>query len=192
MGARLPDSRCVQRLASLLAKGSKAGLSDKVLLSGLRCQDCDPAPSAKAAVAGHIRRAQQAVSPAARSKRIEHGSNALLKSLATFAHHYPFYTPKLASSSAASPKRQVAHIEHGSSSLLRMLTGHSGDAPSKARHPNTLFYHASAPIAMQAPASASSARKAAVTRGRAVSGTALQKGIKKQAESWFWPLSDLL
>jgi hypothetical protein len=177
----------VQRLASLLAKGSKAGLSDKVLLSGLRCRDCDPAPGARAAPGGHSRRAQQAVSPSARSKRVEHGSNALLKSLATFARHYPFYTPKLASTSAASPKRRV---EHGSSSLLRMLTGQTGDAPSKGRHPNTLFYHASAPSALQAPASASSARKVAVTRGRAVAGTAL-RGIKKQADSWFWPLNDL-
>lgn len=174
----------MQRLASLLAKGSTEGLKDKVLLSGLSAQET-PRKLAAAAAA--------ATKPSmAHSRRIEHGSNSLLNSLATFAARYPFYSPTLpAQGGRASTKRQV---EHGSSSLLRVLTGHTG-MPSKGPHPNTLLYHATARSGQQQThTSPSSARKAAVARGRAIEGLAgeqLQKGVKKKVSSWFWPFDQM-
>lgn len=128
------------------------------------------------------------------SKRVEHGSNSLLNSLATFATHYPFYSPPLPKKggfASAVPKRRV---EHGSSSLLRMLMGHTGSPSEDVQgpHPNTLLYHAT--TGQDSATSPSNARKAAVARGRAIKGAAgeqMKRGIQKQVSSWFWPLDAL-
>ena len=174
----------MQRLASLLAKGSTEGLKDKVLLSGLSAQETTRKVAAAAA---------GATKPSiAHSRRIEHGSNSLLNTLSTFTSHYPFYSPTLpVQGGRTSAKRQV---EHGSSSLLRVLTGHMG-TPRKGPHPNTLLYHATARGGKhKTQTSPSSARKAAVARGRAIEGLAgeqLQKGVEKKVSSWFWPFDQM-
>lgn len=189
---------CVeQRLAGLLARCATTHCDTAAVtssrrqarISGLRAQ---PEAASTAIATG---------AAAAREPRVEHGSNFLFRMLTSATH--PLSLPPSPAAAAAPAERRARRVEHGSNTLLRTLTGHTG---KKAKHNNTLLYHASgrqgkAPWAhAAAPHSAASARKAAVARGSGVTqGGAgavatdaraqLQDNLKKKAQSWFWPFA---
>jgi hypothetical protein len=183
-----------QRLAKLLAQQAHepaGGSRRQVHLSGLRAQPGTATVQAAART--------PSLQTAARKPRAEHGSNSLFKTLTAAPHPL---SVRLSPSTAAGPAHvRAARVEHGSNLLLRVLSGQTG-TPSHSSHDNTLLYHASRAKgpkqALAAAVSPASARKAAVSRGSAVAqgvhGVAhadaraqLQDGLKKKAQSWFWP-----